>query len=141
MKSENTDRIRARILSLIESEYESDAAFERAFGIPDKTVNNWRRGRSSSFMRMLPELSERFRVNVGELLDMPLRRDTSELSEEELHLLHLYRKSRQMPEKMRLALKETLEKTIELYILTHMEIKRAEKKQKAARKKAGEEKL
>ena len=125
---------------MIESEYESDAAFERAFGIPDKTVNNWRRGRSSSFMRMLPELSERFRVNVGELLDMPLRRDTSELSEEELHLLHLYRRSRQMPEKMRLALKETLEKTIELYILTHTELKRAEKKQKAARKKTPEEK-
>ena len=140
MKSENTERIRARILSLIESEYESDAAFERAFGIPDKTVNNWRRGRSASFMRMLPELSERFRVNVGELLDMPLRRDTSELSEEELHLLHLYRRSRQMPEKMRLALKETLEKTIELYISTYSELKRTEKKQKTVKKRSAEDK-
>ena len=139
MKGEATDRIRARILSLIESEYESDAAFERAFGIPDKTVNNWRRGRSASFMRMLPELSERFRVNVGELLDMPLRRDTSELSEEELHLLHLYRKSRQMPEKMRGALRETLEKTIELYLSTYSELKRAEKKQRTARKKPADD--
>ena len=135
MKNENTERIRARILSLIESEYESDAAFERAFGIPDKTVNNWRRGRSASFMRMLPELSERFRVNVGELLDMPLRRDTSELSEEELHLLHLYRKSRNMPEKMRKALRETLEKTIELYLGTYAEVGKADKRQKAQKKK------
>lgn len=121
--NQNTERIRARVLSLIEAEYESDAAFERAMGIPDKTVNNWRRGRSASFMKMLPELSERFRVNVGELMDMPLRRDTSELSEEELQLLHLYRRSRTMPEKMRHALRETLEKTITLYISSYNEIK------------------
>ena len=129
----NTERIRARVLSLIEAEYESDAAFERAMGIPDKTVNNWRRGRSASFMKMLPELSERFRVNIGELLDMPLRRDTSELSEDELRLLHLYRKSRTLPEKMRHALGETLEKTITLYISSYNEIK-ANARKKASKK-------
>ena len=123
MKNENTEKIRERILTLIDSEFESDAAFERAVGIPDKTVNNWRRGRSASFMRMLPTLSEKFRVNVGELLNIPLRRDTSELSEEELHLLHLYRKSRIMPDKMRHALRETLEMTIELYIKSLSEVK------------------
>lgn len=137
MKNENTERIRARILALIESEYESDAAFERAAEIPSKTVNNWRRGRSSSFMNMLPELSERFRVNVGELMNMPLRKDTSELSEEELHLLHLYRRSRNMPEKMRSALRETLETTIELYLFTYSEVKRTDKK-KAGRRKASD---
>ena len=129
----NTERIRARVLSLIEAEYESDAAFERAMGIPDKTVNNWRRGRSASFMKMLPELSERFRVNIGELMDMPLRRDTSELSEDELRLLHLYRKSRTLPEKMRHALGETLEKTITLYISSYNEIK-ANARKKASKK-------
>lgn len=123
MKNENTERIRERVLSLIDSEFESDAAFERALGIPEKTVNNWRRGRSASFMRMLPTLSERFGVNVGELLDIPLRRDTSELSEEELHLLHLYRRSRILPQKMRTALRETLETTINLYISTAAELK------------------
>ena len=129
----NTERIRARVLSLIEAEYESDAAFERAMGIPDKTVNNWRRGRSASFMKMLPELSERFRVNIGELMDMPLRRDTSELSEDELRLLHLYRKSRTLPEKMRHALGETLEKTITLYISSYNEIK-ANARKKASKR-------
>ena len=132
----NTERIRARVLSLIEAEYESDAAFERAMGIPDKTVNNWRRGRSASFMKMLPELSERFRVNIGELMDMPLRRDTSELSEDELRLLHLYRKSRTLPEKMRHALGETLEKTITLYILSYNEVKANARKM--ASKKSGD---
>jgi hypothetical protein len=84
---------------------------------------------------MLPDLSERFRVNVGELMNMPLRKDTSELSEEELHLLHLYRRSRNMPEKMRYALRETLETTIELYLSTYSELKRTEKK-KAGRRKS-----
>jgi len=135
MKNENTEKIRARILSLIESEYESDAAFERAFGLVDKTVNNWRRGRSASFMRMLPKLSETFRVNIGELMDMPLRRDTSELSEDELHLLHLFRKSSAMPQKMRAALRETLEKTIELYISTYSEIKRGDKRTRTTKSK------
>ena len=123
MKNEKTERIRERVLSLIESEFESDAAFERVMALPEKTVNNWRRGRSASFMKMLPELSEKFGVNIGELLDMPLRRDTSELSEEELRLLHLYRRSRTLPQKMRTALRETLEVTINLYISTATELK------------------
>ena len=118
MKNENTERIRERVLSLIESEFESDAAFERELDLSKKTVNNWRRGRSASFMRILPRLSETFGVNVGELLDIPLRRDTSELSDEELHLLHLYRRSRTLSQKMRNALRETLEVTINLYIQT-----------------------
>ena len=119
---------------MIESEFESDAAFERAMNIPTKTVNNWRRGRSSSFMRMLPQLSERFRVNVGELMDMPLKKDTSELSEEELHLLHLYRRSRSMPEKMRHALRETIEMTINLYISTYAEVKQKAKRSSPRKK-------
>lgn len=128
MKTDNVERIRSRIISLIESEFESDAAFERSLGLPDKTVNNWRRARSSSFMKMLPRLSEIFNVNIGELMDMPLRRDTSELSEEELHLLRLYRKSRSLPETMRRALRETLETTINLYIETNNELKEAPKR-------------
>ena len=128
MKREESESIRERILSLIDSEFDSDAAFERALGIPEKTVNNWRRGRSSSYMRMLPRLSEEFRVNVGELLDMPLRSDTSELSDDELHLLHLYRKSRTMPPKLRVALRETLENVITLYIKSASEVKPKGKK-------------
>lgn len=136
MKNENSEKIRERILSLIDSQYESDAAFERALGLSDKTVNNWRRGLSSSYMKMLPTLSECFKVNVGELLDIPVRKDTSELSEEELHLLHLYRRSRTMPPKLRAALRETLENVINLYIRSSAEIKasKREKKKKEAQK-------
>lgn len=116
---ENNEKIRERVLSLIDSEFESDAAFEREMELPEKTVNNWRRGRSASFMKILPELSELFGVNIGELLDIPLRDDSSELSDEELELLTLYRKSHSLPKKHRQALKETIESTINLYLTSH----------------------
>jgi transcriptional regulator with XRE-family HTH domain len=130
MKIENTERIRARVISLIEAGFDSDASFERKMGLPPKTVNNWRRGLSASFMKILPRLSEEFGVNVGELLDIPLRRDTSELSEEELQLLHLYRRARTMPQPMREALRGTLETTINMYIASYQTVK-AKRRQKA----------
>ncbi len=123
MKNANTEGIREKVISLIEAGFESDAAFERAMGLPSKTVNNWRRGLSSSFMKMLPRLSEEFGVNVGEILDIPLRRDTSELSDEELHILHLYRKTRTMPQPMRAALRETIETTINMYMSSYHSVK------------------
>ena len=132
------ENIRNRVISLIESEFESDAAFERAMSLKTKTVNNWRRGRSASYMKILPALSEKFGVNIGELMDMPLRRDTSELSDEELHLLHLYRRSRTMPQKLREALRETLESTINLYIAAATEQKAAKKRAAAKKEKAKE---
>lgn len=134
MKAEANENVRARILSLIESEFESDAAFERALGLSDKTVNNWRRSRSASYMKMLPELSRAFGVNVGELLDIPITHSTSELSLEEVHLLHLYRKARVVPPKMRTALRETLESIINLYIDTATEMRPEEKKKRSPKK-------
>ena len=114
--TEATEKIRERVLALIDSEFESDASFERELGLSEKTVSNWRRGRSTSFMRHLPELSELFGVNVGELLDIPLSADGDQLSDEERELLTLYRKSHVLPKKMRRALTETLESTINMYI-------------------------
>ena len=114
--TEATEKIRERVLALIDSEFESDASFERELGLSEKTVSNWRRGRSASFMRHLPELSELFGVNVGELLDIPLSADGDQLSDEEISLLTLYRKSNILPKKMRRALTETLESTINMYI-------------------------
>ena len=112
----STGKIREHVLSLVDSEFESDAAFEREMGLSEKTVSNWRRGRSSSFMRILPALSERFGVNVGELLDMPIGGESFELSEEEKELLTLYRRSHSLPKRMRIALRETIESTINMYV-------------------------
>ena len=109
-----TEKIREKVLQLIRADFESDAAFEREMELNEKTVSNWRRGRSTSFMSILPELSLKFGVNVGELLDIPLTDDSSELSEEELELLTLYRKSHVLPKRMRLALKQTIENTVNM---------------------------
>ncbi len=133
---ENSEKIRERVLFLIDSEFESDAAFERAMNLADKTVNNWRRGRSASYMKMLPELARSFGVNVGEILDIPITHSTSELSLEEIHLLHLYRKARVVPPKMRSALRETLESIINLYIDSAEELKGEAKDKKSRMKKS-----
>ena len=53
-----------------------------------------------------------------------------------MHLLHLYRKSRTMPPKLRSALRETIEDLINLYIKSSNEIKsaaRAKKKKEAVK--------
>lgn len=68
MKRENTELVRQRVLKLIDSEFDSDAAFERAAALPEKTVNNWRRGLSASFMKILPSLAELFGVGATYLL-------------------------------------------------------------------------
>lgn len=131
MKNDSTEKVRARILALIESEYESDAAFERATGLADKTVNNWRRGRSASFMNMLPRLAETFSVSISQILDVPLTEENLDLSAEELNMLALYRRARPLPLPMRRALAETLERTIRLYVDSYAEVKASEKKPRA----------
>lgn len=130
MDKENTRAIGERIFSLIASEYDSDAAFERALGLKDKTVNNWRRAKSASYMKMLPRLCEVFHVSVSDLLNMPLRSERAELSEAELHLLHLYRRSRTLPKAQREALAKTLESVIVLYLesQTPKEVKKSKTK-------------
>ena len=115
-KNETVLRTRERVLALIESDFESDAAFERALGLADKTVNNWRRGRSASFMKMLVRLAEVFHISLSDLCDVPLSRQNAELSEEELHLLHMYRRARTLSKPERLALAKTIESTIDLYL-------------------------
>ena len=64
--------------------------------------------------------------------------DYSELSDEELHLLHLYRRARTMPTKMREALRETIEATINLYMITANEQKAAKKRAAAKKEKQKE---
>ena len=134
ISKENQEKVRERVLLLIEAEFGSDAAFERTMGLPQKTVNNWRRAKSASYMKMLPEISEKFGVNIGELLDIPVRRDTSELSDDEVRLLRSYRRTRTLPKELRDALCQTLDEVIDLYVLSaqklrdskHRSVKRAQ---------------
>ena len=130
MRDENAGKIRERILSLVDSEFESDVAFEKLLGLAPKTVNNWRRGLSASYMKILPRLSEELKVNVSELLDMPISGESSELSDDEVRILTLYRKSRTLPQNMRTSLSESIESIINLYLKTASDLKPKKKRGK-----------
>ena len=126
-KAYDEQRTAERIIALIDSEFDSDASFEREVGLAPKTVNNWRRGRSASFMKMLPKLAEAFDVSVGELLDMPITSESGELSEDEIELLTLYRKSAILSPKQKIALTKTLESVINLYLSSAVDKKKSSK--------------
>ena len=105
------------IFSLIELRYGSDAAWERAANLPPKTVNNWRRGRSSSYMKMLPELAALFDVSVRDLLHTEEgKNDSPRLTAEEQELLALFRAAGTLSDRERAALTETIRNTIDLYL-------------------------
>lgn len=129
--NEGTEKTRERVIGLIESEFNSDAAFERAMSLPEKTVNNWRRGRSASFMKLLPEIAEICGVNIAAIMDMPISNDNPELTSDELELLTIYRKARMLPQSMRFALKDTLKSTINMYIEASSQSKSKGKPSKA----------
>lgn len=115
MKRKN-DRVRETVLALLSEHYGSDAAFERAAQLPPKTVSNWRRGRSASYMRMLPQLASLFGVRVGDLLSSEGEGDLAEA-----RLVRLWRMTAGLPDEEREALAETLETTVRLYLVSRGE--------------------
>lgn len=117
MGHENVLQTGQILFSLIDLKFGSDAAFERAANLPPKTVNNWRRGRSSSYMKMLPELATLFGVSVRDLL-LTEEEDGSaaRLTAEEQEFLSLFRAAGDLSERERAALTETIRSTIDLYL-------------------------
>ncbi len=118
MGQEGVARTGEVLFSLIELKFSSDAAFERAANLPPKTVNNWKRGRSSSFMKMLPELAALFGVSVKDLLctDEAEASGSQQLTAEEQEFLALFRATSSLSDKERAALTETVRSTIDLYM-------------------------
>ncbi len=64
-----SDVTRDILFRLIDATYPSDAAFERVANLPPKTVSNWRRGRSSTYLKMLPTLAELLGVSTTDLVE------------------------------------------------------------------------
>lgn len=56
------------ILNLKNGKNLSDVQFCKEFGINSKTLDNWKRGKSKSYMNMLEILSAYFQVSTGYLL-------------------------------------------------------------------------
>jgi len=63
------DKTLEKIIKLIEKDYTSYFAFENDFGIRNKTVDNWKRGRSKSYYKMISELAEFFNVTPNYLIN------------------------------------------------------------------------
>ena len=121
MGQEGVARTGEVLFSLIDLKFGSDAAFERAANLPPKTVNNWKRGRSSSFMKMLPELAALFGVSVRDLLCTEEEESTATLTVQEQQFLALFRATSGLSDKERASLTETVRKTIDLYLSVRKE--------------------
>lgn len=106
---------RALLFSLIAEKYRSDAAFEREAGLPRKTVSNWRRGLSSSYLKILPRLAEMLGVRTADLL----LSDENSPETGEASLVRAWRRSASLPEEERRALGASLEELIRLYLESH----------------------
>ena len=118
MGQENVQHTGEVIFARIEKKFGSDAAFERAANLAPKTVNNWRRGRSSSYMIMLPELAAVLGVPVGDLLGGEEASGIAALTAEEQEFLTLFRSTGALRADERAALNATIRNAIDLYLST-----------------------
>ena len=57
-----------KIQKLILEKFGTDKAFEDALGIPNRTVNDWKRGKSKSYMKLIPSIAIACGVSTDYLL-------------------------------------------------------------------------
>jgi len=58
------------ILALIKERHGSDAEFEKAFGLKEKTIDSWKRKNSQAYYKKLPDLCKYFNVSSDFLLGL-----------------------------------------------------------------------
>lgn len=87
MKTENMETWK-RIKKEQDKKNINDKEFELSLGLKPKTINNWKRGMSSSYMNMLPQLADYFNVSVDYLLGREKSpTDTESMSDDEIKAL------------------------------------------------------
>ena len=91
------------------------AAFERAMDLPPKTVSNWRRGVSHSYLSMIPQIAHLLHTTPDVLLGETEKAE-AEWIEETQRLQGLYMQAKDLPRHRRLALCRTLEAVMKLYL-------------------------
>ena len=71
-----------RILKKAATCYKSDAAFERELGLTERTIANWKSGKSKSYLKMLPRIAAALGTSaaylLGETDDPTLAKDHNE---------------------------------------------------------------
>lgn len=65
---DSRETARRRIISWIEESYDSYKEFEEELNLKQTTVTEWKRGRSNTFMNILPEIAEEFGTTTDYLL-------------------------------------------------------------------------
>lgn len=109
--NEHTEQTKEMLFTLIAERFGTDSAFEEAAGLAPKTVSNWRRGRSASFMKMLPHLAPVLGVRAGSLLPAGEAE-----SEDDARIMRLWRAAIALPNAERAALLDTIESVVRLYL-------------------------
>ena len=113
MKQTDTQRIGERVCHLIGEQFTTDAAFEREAGLAPKTVSNWRRGRSASFMKSLPQICAVLGVEPEEVLTGEPSQKRA-MTREESILLEAFRSARDLSPAERASLLQTMLSIIRL---------------------------
>ena len=109
-----TGQVCTRICEAIIAAQMTYAAFERAMGLPPKTVSNWRRGVSHSYLSMLPQISQLLSTTPDVLLGN-FEKAEEEWTKEAEYLHTLFAKAKHLPPHRREALYRTLEDVMKLY--------------------------
>ena len=65
---DSRDIARRRIIALIEANEPSYICFEAKFHLKANTVSEWKRGRTTTFMNILPEIAKEYKVSTDWLL-------------------------------------------------------------------------
>lgn len=60
-----------KILELIRGRQMTDKEFEQELGLPPKTVSDWRRGRSKSYLKHIGKIAKFFGVSADSLFGLP----------------------------------------------------------------------
>lgn len=110
MEKGKHDPAREELLRLIAERFGSDAAFERAAGLAPRTVSNWRRGRSASYLKLLPQLGELLGTRPSDLFILGEEGDAGEAA-----LVRAWRETAHLPPQRRKRIADAVSALIRLY--------------------------
>ena len=109
-----TGEVCRRICEGIKQASMTFASFERELGLPPKTVSNWRRGVSHSYLALLPQIARLLGTTTDALLGEAEKAE-EEWQKEVQRLYRIFAKAKQLPPHRRQALYRTLEDVMSLY--------------------------
>lgn len=105
-----------KILALIGTKYPSDAAFESKHGLKPKTVYEWKRKRSKSYMDIVVQIATDFNVTTDYLLGVEVGNRQENAPERDDKLRLIARRITEIPEKDREKVLAIFEATLDTFL-------------------------